>query len=72
MVMDFGKWFQDQGKGETEEVDDVYEFHCCGCGKEEYISMSEYETGDTGWYVEGHQTDGKYLGVCGGGAHCTP
>ena len=72
-MKDFGSWFNGQGKGETEEVDDVALFHCCGCGKEEYLSDAEYETGDYGWYVDPYNmTDGVYLGVCGSGPHCLP
>lgn len=72
-MKDFGQWFNGQGKNETEEVDDVVLFTCHGCGKSEYLSIAEYESGDTGWYTgdDFHPGD-RVTGVCGGGPWCTP
>lgn len=71
-MKDFEQWMNDRGKGETEEVDDVYYFHCWGCGKEEYVSLAEYTSGSTSWYINHFGKDGKANGVCGKGPHCLP
>lgn len=68
-MKDFGSWFGDQGKGETEEVDDVLWITCSHCGKSEPISKSEWESGDSDWYVEDWGDD---TGLCCGGLGCTP
>jgi hypothetical protein len=68
-MRDFGSWFADQGKAEPEEVDDTLWLRCRGCGKEERLSLAEYENGDTGWYAD---DDGSGEGVCGGSQFCLP
>jgi hypothetical protein len=67
-MRDFGAWFAEQGKGETEDVDDTL-YLKCRCGKSEFISLAEYENGDTGWYSEDLESG---RGLCGGGPGCTP
>lgn len=72
-MKEFGQWFADQGKGQTEEIDDTCHFTCRGCGKSEYLSWAEYEAGDSGWWVESSEV-GKPTasGVCGSGPYCIP
>ena len=73
VMKDFGAWFADQGKSETEEVDDVFNIRCGHCGKEEYISVCEYESGDSGWHTDEKPVPGDAIwGLCGGGPGCTP
>jgi len=71
MPKSFEHWLDGAGRGETEEVDDTYYFVCRGCGKSEYVSLAEYENGDTGWYAEQHPM-GHFTGVCGGSPWCLP
>lgn len=68
--MDFDRWFNQQGRGETEEVDDTIYLHCCHCGKAEYVSLSQVMNGDIGWYTDTSFDEGE--GLCGGGEGCTP
>jgi hypothetical protein len=67
-MRDFGSWFSEQGKGETEEIDDTIWLEC-HCGKWETVSRAAFENGDTGWYSEDPDS-GK--GLCGGSQFCTP
>lgn len=73
-MSDFHQWLNEQGKGQTEEVDDTVLLRCSGCGKEEYVSLSELENGDSGWYSDFDLSPG---GVdeharCGGSPRCLP
>jgi hypothetical protein len=67
-MKDFGQWLADAGKGETEEVDDTIYLTCISCGRTEYVSLAEYENGDTGWLVDLESGEG----LCGGGQFCLP
>lgn len=72
-MKDFGEWLLQQGRGETEEVDNVFSIMCSGCGKEEYITVDEYESGDSGWYSDRKPQPGDAIwGLCGGTHRCTP
>lgn len=71
-MKDFGAWFAEQGAenlGATREEDDERLFRCRGCGKEEYVSMAEYENGNTGWYADDEDFEHA---VCGGSVFCIP
>jgi hypothetical protein len=70
-MRDFGSWFSEQGKGETEEVDEKVWLRCYGCAKDGHVSIKAMKNGDTGWYVEGEvEADGTYNGLCGGSQFC--
>lgn len=72
-MRDFGSWSAEQGKSEPVEVDGTAWFRCCGCGKQEVLTLAEYRNGDTAWYVEDDvEPDGDYEGVCGGSQFCFP
>lgn len=72
-MREFHHWFNEQGRGETEEVDDSVWLECRGCGKSVCESMGSVESGDVGWYIEeAMEPGGTYRGVCGGSQWCMP
>lgn len=72
-MRDFGSWFAEQGKSEPVEVDEDIRFECRGCGKVEYLTLAQYESGGYGWYVDDLEAgDTRASGVCGGSQFCLP
>lgn len=69
MPKEFGQWFADVGKGETEELDDSLWLVCTGCGKSDVVSRAEFENGDSGWYSEDPESG---EGLCTGSLFCLP
>jgi hypothetical protein len=72
--MDFDRWLNGQGRGETEEVDDSVSLECSGCGRFEYVSLAELENGDSGWVSYEKLEPGDYdpHARCCGSDRCLP
>lgn len=64
-MKDFESWLNQ----EPEVEEKYFLLHCYGCGKDQCVTRSAFENGDTGWY----SLDPKMgSGVCGGSQFCLP
>lgn len=73
MTQEFSRWLAAQKPAdfpiEADDDEDQFRMECYGCGKIEYITRADYESGDKGWYARCLE---EGIGVCGGSQFCLP
>lgn len=80
-MKDFDTWMSHSTQNARAEIEGRvrepthFFIECRHCGKQAFISYSDLENGDSGWYVDEKEPIEEMehvYGLCGGGPGCTP